>query len=245
MRVSDIIVRFLEKINVNLMFGLPGSQTCPLYDSLFDSSIRHVLVRHEQSAAYMADAYAKFTGNLGVCDGTGGPGATNLLTGVATAWVDNTPMLVLTGQQPLNHLNKGAFQEIDNVSLFSPMTKWSTMLINPEKAIETLKRAVRTALSGRPGPVHLNLPVDIQGRHVEFDDEEVLMGASQALSIFKPCGDPLAVDAALNILIESFKPVIISGGGVHYSSRACRELRDLAEYLNIPVATTFNGRGAF
>ncbi|MEM2151541.1 MAG: thiamine pyrophosphate-binding protein [Candidatus Bathyarchaeia archaeon] len=245
LKVSEVIVRFLEKIGVNLMFGLPGSQTCPLYDSLFSSSIRHVLVRHEQSAAYMADAYAKFTGNLGVCDGTGGPGATNLLTGVATAWTDSTPILVLTGQQPLSHLSKGAFQEIDHVLLFSPISKWSTMLVKPEKAVETLKRAVRIAVSGRPGPVHVNLPVDIQSQHVDYNEEEVSRAASHIFSTFKPCGDPLAIDAALNLLIESFRPVIVSGGGVHYSSRAHRELRELAECLNIPVATTFNGRGSF
>jgi len=245
LRVSDIIVKFLERASVNLMFGLPGSQTCPLYDSLFASSIRHVLVRHEQSAAYMADAYAKFTGKIGVCNGTGGPGATNLLTGVATAWTDSTPMLVLTGQQSLNHLGKGAFQEIDQVSLFSPITKWSTMLVKPEKTIETLKRAIRIAVSGRPGPVHLNLPSDIQCEHIEYDEVKVSREASCAFSIFKPCGDPLAIDSALNLLTESFRPVIISGGGVHYSSRAYKELRALAEHLNIPVATTFNGRGSF
>jgi len=245
LKVSDAIVRFLERINVDLMFGLPGSQTCPLYDSLFSSSIRHVLVRHEQSAAYMADAYAKFTGKLGVCDGTGGPGATNLLSGVATSWTDNIPVLVLTGQQPLLYLGRGAFQEIDHVSLFSPIAKWSTMIVKPEKTIETLKMAVRIAISGRPGPVHVNLPLDVQSQSIECSEEDLSREASWIFAVSKPCGDPAAIDMALKILVESFRPVIIAGGGVHYSSRAYKELRDLSETLSIPVATTFNGRGSF
>ncbi|MBS7654246.1 thiamine pyrophosphate-binding protein [Candidatus Bathyarchaeota archaeon] len=245
LKVSDLIIKFLEKLNVNFIFGIPGSQTCPLYDSLYSSSIRHILVRHEQSASYMADAYAKFTGKPGVCDGTGGPGATNLLTGVATAWTDSSPVIVFTGQQPMDYLGRGAFQELDHVALFSPITKWSTRLIKPDKAIETLREAFKTATWGRPGPAHIDLPYDVQNQPTEYSDEVLSKEASRILSPPKSCGDPKAIDLALGFLVKSSKPIIIAGGGVHYSSRACGELMNLAEYLEIPVAMTFNGRGSF
>lgn len=245
LKASDLVVKFLEAVGVNFIFGIPGSQICPLYDSLYSSSIRHILVRHEQSASYMADAYAKFTGKVGVCDGTGGPGATNLLTGVATAWTDSTPVIVFTGQQSLKHLGKGAFQEINHVAIFSSVTKWSTMLVKSERILEVLKEAYKTATWGRPGPVHIDLPLDIQNQYVEFNREEYSYEIMRVLSPSNPCGDLYAIDRALNFLIDSSQPVIIAGGGLHYSSRAFKELRELAEYLNIPVATTFNGRGSF
>ena len=245
MRVSDLIVKFLEIVNVNFVFGIPGSQICPLYDSLYSSSIRHILVRHEQSASYMADAYAKFTGKVGVCDGTGGPGATNLLTGIATAWTDSTPVIVFTGQQSLNYLGKGAFQEIDHVAIFSPITKWSTMLIKPERTLEILREAFKAATWGRPGPVHIDLPLDVQNKHVDFNEEKDFRRITDILSPPNSCGDSHAINRALKLLVESSRPVIIAGGGLHYSSRACKELKELAEYLDIPVATTFNGRGSF
>lgn len=244
LRVSDLIVKFLEAINVNFVFGIPGSQTCPFYDSLYSSSIRHVLVKHEQSASYMADAYAKLTGKIGVCDGTGGPGATNLLTGIATAWTDSTPVMVFTGQQPLNYLGKGAFQEINHVAIFSPITKWSTMLVKAERTLEILREALKAATWGRPGPVHLDLPLDVQNQYIDFD-ERLCREAVRLLHPPNPCGAPQAVDKALRLLINSFRPVIIAGGGLHYSSRACKELREFAECLDVPVATTFNGRGSF
>jgi acetolactate synthase-1/2/3 large subunit len=245
LKVSDLIIKFLEKLNVKFIYGIPGSQTCPLYDSLYSSSIRHILVRHEQSASYMSDAYAKFTGKPGVCDGTGGPGATNLLTGVATAWTDSSPVIVFTGQQPTNYLGKGAFQELNHVALFSPITKLSTRLIKPEKTIETLKEVFRVATWGRPGPAHIDLPYDVQNQIVEYGDEALSKESLQVLSPPKSCGDPKSIDLALSLLVKASKPIIIAGGGVHYSSRAHSELKDLAEYLEIPVATTFNGRGSF
>ena len=245
MRVSDLIVKFLEIVNVNFVFGIPSSQICPLYDSLYSSSIRHILVRHEQSASYMADAYAKFTGKVGVCDGTGGPGATNLLTGIATAWTDSTPVMVFTGQQSLNYLGKGAFQEIDHVAIFSPITKWSTMLIKPERTLEILREAFKAATWGRPGPVHIDLPLDVQNKHVDFNEEKDFRRITDILSPPNSCGDSHAINRALKLLVESSRPVIIAGGGLHYSSRACKELKELAECLDIPVATTFNGRGSF
>jgi len=243
--VAEGIVRALEKLNVKMVFGIPGFQTCPLYDAIFSSSIRHILVRHEEMAAYMADAYAKFTGELGVCDGTGGPGATNLLTGIATSWTDNIPVLAFTGQQPMSEIGKGAFQELDQVSIFKPITKWSTRLVDARRALETIKEAYKVATWGRPGPVHINLPVDVQTHNLTDEDELLIEKWPFNLSPPRPSGDPSAVREAVRLLASSSRPLIISGGGVHYSGRAWKALRELAEHLWIPVATTFNGRGSF
>jgi len=245
LKVAEGIVKALEKLGVQIIFGIPGSQTCPLYDALYSSSIRHVLVRHEQMASYMADAYAKFTGKLGVCDGTGGPGATNLLTGIATAWTDSSPLLAFTGQQPLNQIGRGAFQELDHVSIFKPVTKWSTQLVKAERTIETVKEAYRIATWGKPGPVHLNLPLDVQVQDLTDKEAQILEKWPFDLSPPRPSGDINAIKEATKLLVSSSRPLIISGGGVHYSGRAWKPLRALAELLEIPVATTFNGRGSF
>ena len=245
LKVAEGIVKTLEKLGVQIIFGIPGSQTCPFYDALYSSSIRHVLVRHEQMASYMADAYAKFTGKPGVCDGTGGPGATNLLTGIATSWTDSVPILAFTGQQPLDQIGKGAFQELDLVSIFKPVTKWSTQLVKAERTAETIKEAYRVATWGKPGPVHVNLPVDVQLQNLTAKTAALLDKWLYDLSPPRPSGDPDAIRKASKILAFSSRPIIISGGGVHYSGRAWKALRALAESLEIPVATTFNGRGSF
>jgi len=245
LKVAEGVVRTLEKLGTHIIFGIPGSQTSPFYDALYSSSIRHVLVRHEQMAAYMADAYAKFTGKPGICDGTGGPGATNLLTGVATSWTDNIPVLAFTGQQPLSQIGRGAFQELDHVSIFKPVTKWSTQLVRAERTVEIVKEAYRIATWGKPGPVHINLPLDVQVQNLTVDEIQLLEKWPFDLSPPRPIGDPDVIKEAMKLLISSNRPLIISGGGVHYSGRAWKPLRALAELLEIPVATTFNGRGSF
>ncbi|MDH5440707.1 MAG: thiamine pyrophosphate-binding protein [Candidatus Bathyarchaeota archaeon] len=240
------IVNTLESLGVRLIFGLPGSQTCPLYDALYSSRIRHVLVRHEQAAAYMADAYAKFTGEAGVCDGTGGPGATNLLTGIATAWTDSTPVLAFTGQQSLKHLGKGAFQELDHVALFSPITKWSKSLVRADRASEIVREAYKIATWGKPGPVHIDVPVDVQTQVLSHEALERLEEQSTLRPAPKPSGEPASIKVAATLLAHSSRPLIIAGGGVHYSGEgAWKQLKALAEYLQLPVVTTFNGRGSF
>ncbi len=244
-RIANGAVETLEKLGIETIFGIPGSQTGPFYDALYSSSIRHVLVRHEQSASYMADAYAKFTGRIGVCDGTGGPGATNLLTGVATARTDNSPIMVFTGQQAAQNIGKGAFQELDHESLFRPVTKWSRCLLKNESIVETLRKGYELAMSGRPGPVHIDLPVDLQTEVLNHEDERALGQKTFMLSPTVPAAKREYIRDAAELLVNSSRPLIISGGGVHYTGRAWRELRDFAEYTEIPVCTTFNGRGSF
>jgi acetolactate synthase-1/2/3 large subunit len=243
---AEAIVKTLEGLGVKLIFGLPGSQTCPLYDALYSSRVRHVLVRQEQAGAYMADAYAKFTGEPGVCDGTGGPGATNLLTGIATSWTDSIPVLAFTGQQSLKHLGKGAFQELDHVALFRPVTKWSKQLLKAERAAETVKEAYKIATWGRPGPVHLDVPLDVQTQVISGGNERKLEEQPIVPAAPRYKGEPASIKEAAGLLIKSFRPVIIAGGGVHYSGEgAWKQLKALAEHVQVPVVTTFNGRGSF
>jgi len=238
--VAEAIVRTLEAAGVKLIFGLPGSQTCPIYDAIYASKIKHVLTRHEEAAAYMADAYAKITGQHGICDGTGGPGATNLITGIATAWTDRTPVVAFTGQQPQPQLGKGAFQELDHAAVFKPIVKWSVMLTKPERAVEVTRKALRMALTGRPGPVHLNIPVDVQRELVEFETEPL----QKMLTGKVAAGRRDVVRKAATHLVKAERPVIVAGGGAHYSGLgACKEVLALAEYIGAPVITTFNGRG--
>lgn len=243
-KVAEIVVKTLEKLSVDFIYGIPGSQTCPFYDALYSSTIRHILVRHEQSAAYMADAYAKITGRPGVCDGTGGPGATNLVTGVATSWTDRIPVIVFTGQQPLNELGRGAFQELDHNAIFASITKMSIRLSSSMDIYSTIREAYRLSVEGRPGPVHIDMPFDVQISDLPVGDVEFRCMGSPYIG--KPIIDMEAVRRAILLLASSYRPLIIAGGGVHYSGLgAWVEVKALAEYMAIPVATTFNGRGSF
>ncbi|MEM2640064.1 MAG: thiamine pyrophosphate-binding protein [Candidatus Bathyarchaeia archaeon] len=242
MKIVEAIVKTLEKLGVEYIFGIPGSQTCPFYDALYSSSIKHILVRHEQSAAYMADAYAKITGRPGVCDGTGGPGATNLITGVATSWTDRTPVIVFTGQQPLSELGRGAFQELDHNAIFAPITKISIRISNSMSITYIIREAYRISVEGRPGPVHIDMPLDVQVADLLVEDIDL----QPPPHISESKIDIEAVRKATSLLASSNRPLIIAGGGIHYSGiGAWIEVKALAEYMAIPVATTFNGRGSF
>ncbi|MEM1559079.1 MAG: thiamine pyrophosphate-binding protein, partial [Candidatus Bathyarchaeia archaeon] len=235
MKIVEAIVKTLEKLGVEYIFGIPGSQTCPFYDALYSSSIKHILVRHEQSAAYMADAYAKITGRPGVCDGTGGPGATNLITGVATSWTDRTPVIVFTGQQPLSELGRGAFQELDHNAIFAPITKISIRISNSMSITYIIREAYRISVEGRPGPVHIDMPLDVQVADLLVEDIDL----QPPPHISESKIDIEAVRKATSLLASSNRPLIIAGGGIHYSGiGAWIEVKALAEYMAIPVATT-------
>ena len=231
----------LEKEGVKEVFGLPGGANLPMYDELYKSNIRHILVRHEQSAAHMADGFGRVSRKPGVCFATSGPGATNLLTGIATAQADSAPMVAVTGQVPVKMIGKDAFQESDIIGMANPAVKYSYQPRTPEEIPEIVKKGFYIAETGRPGPVLLDIPKDVQQNEGKFTfpDEVRISG-------FHPWTDPdiPSIEKAIQLLLTSEKPIILAGGGVIISS-AFAELQSIAEMLMIPVVTTFKGKGAF
>ncbi|MCQ5375434.1 MAG: biosynthetic-type acetolactate synthase large subunit [Methanomassiliicoccales archaeon] len=237
MRGSKAVLELLERHGVEVMFGLPGGTTIPLYDDLLDSKIRHVLVRHEQCAAHMADGYARATGRPGVCTSTSGPGVTNLMTGVATAFVDSSPMLVITGQVATHLIGNDAFQEADSFSLMMPITKHNFRVLDPKDIPEAIKRGFKIATTGRYGPVHVDLPVDVM--RAEVPDELL----EKEFHVAKPMEDLSDLPEALKMLREAERPLLLVGGGVIWAN-ASREVLQLAESLMAPIVTTIMGKGA-
>lgn len=241
--VATLIVKYLKSEGVEFVFGLPGAQTCDLYDALYDSGIKNILVRHEQCAAYMADAYAKLTGKPGVCLATTGPGTTNLVTGIYLSFTDSIPTVFITGQNAINVLDKGWMQECDHLSLLRPITKWNTILIDPSRVNETFHKVFRVALEGRPGPVHIDIPVNVLKAEAGSQTQE--LNAKQYRPQGKPYGDPALLKKAAQLLLKAKRPVMLLGGGTIYTTTpATEEIIELAELLAIPVAMTFNGFGA-
>lgn len=240
--VAQRIVEMLERAGVRRIFGLPGTQVAAIYDALRSSSITHVLVRHEQAAAFMADAHARVTGSPGVCLATVGPGAMNLVTGLMTSFIDSIPVVALTGQQPARTFGRGAQTEVDHRPTFASLTKWQTMLLVPDRVTDTVARALRTATSGRPGPVHLDLPADVLQASVEVGDVDLARWRPQGAA----CGDPSAIERAADLLVRAERPLMMAGGGCHYTADPpTHTLVALAEALAMPVATSLNGLGSF
>jgi len=237
---SRALIKALEREGVDVVFGIPGGAIMPVYDELLNSGLRHVLARHEQSAAHMADGYARASGRVGVCMATSGPGATNLLTGVATAYLDSTPLVAITGQVPTHMMGRDAFQEIDAVGIYTHVTKYSFQPQRPEEIPWTVRAAFFLASTGRTGPVHIDLPKDVQTGEAEmaFPDAVEIRGYRPRLP-----PDPAAVARALDMLLESERPIILAGGGV-IKSGAHDYLLQLAESALIPVASTLMGKGA-
>lgn len=243
--VVSLLLDYLEQHGVGHLFGIPGGPIMPLYEALYDRGrITPVLAKHEAGAAFMADGYARASGNIGVCCTTTGPGATNALTGLAVSYVDQVPVLLVTPQVPTHQFGMGAFQEsgpegIDLVSLFGSVTKWSTMIHHPDRAAATVRAALRTMRSGRRGPVHLNIPLDFIGRLTvaeEMLSPERWRGRAQTF-------DRVAVREAAALLAGARAPVILAGHGVN-GARGWGALRALAERAGAPVATTFKAKGA-
>lgn len=241
MKGAEALMRSLEKEGVDFVFGLPGGANLPIYDALVDAKIRHILVRHEQSAAHMADGYARIKRKAGVCFATSGPGATNLITGIATAYADSSPMVAVTGQVPLEMIGKDAFQETDIIGIANPCTKYT---FQPRKAMEipeTIKKGFYIAESGRPGPVLIDIPKDVQqdSQDIEFPDLIKVRGYNPTIEC-----DLSTIGKAAELLMAAERPIIMSGGGVNLSG-AFPELEVLAELLLTPVVTTFKGKGSF
>jgi acetolactate synthase-1/2/3 large subunit len=238
---AKALITSLEKEGVDIVFGLPGGANLPIYDELVDANFRHILVRHEQAAAHMADGYARIKRKAGVCMATSGPGATNLITGIATAHADSIPMVAITGQVPVAMIGKDAFQETDIIGIANPCTKYA---FQPRKAIEipeVIKKAFYITESGRPGPVLVDIPKDVQQEKAEIEFPDLIKVRG-----YKPAFDPdlSQIEKAMALIMKAEKPIIMAGGGVILSG-AFHELQALAEILMCPVVTTFKGKGAF
>ncbi|MFP3222105.1 MAG: biosynthetic-type acetolactate synthase large subunit [Nitrososphaeria archaeon] len=237
---AQALVKALEEEKVEVIFGIPGGATLPFYDALKDSNIKHVLARHEQSAAHMADGYARASGKVGVCTATSGPGATNLLTGVATAYLDSSPVVALTGQVAKSYIGKDAFQEIDTVGIYSPIVKYAFQPLSASEIPFDIKAAFYISSTGRQGPVLVDLPKDVQTEtaEIEFPEKIEIKGYRPYI---KP--DPEALREAAKMIIQAQKPVILVGGGA-VKSEVGPLVLELAETFMIPIASTLMGKGA-
>lgn len=236
MRASDLLVRCLEQEGVEYIFGLPGEETLHLLDSLSRSSIKLVLTRHEQGAAFMANVYGRLTGKAGVCFATLGPGATNLLTGVGDAFLDRSPLVAITGQAALSRVHKDAHQYVDVVEIFRPVTKWNARIERPENIPEMVRKAFRTAEMEKPGATHLELPEDVAAAEVDVAPLTVT-----PLEYPRPSFAALQQAAAL--IRNARYPMLLAGNGV-MRRHAAEQLTRLAHRLGVPVVHTFMGIGA-
>lgn len=238
---AEIIVKALEAEGVEVVFGYPGGAVLPLYDKLYDSSIRHILVRHEQGAAHAADGYARATGKPGVCIATSGPGATNLVTGIANAYMDSIPIIALTGQVAVSAIGRDSFQEADITGITLPIVKHSYLVKDVRQLAPAIRSAFHIATTGRPGPVLIDLPKDVTLAQAEFEYPPQISFRGYRLP---EKYSATQIYQAAKAIGESRRPVIYAGGGV-VSSGAARELLELAEKAQIPVTTTLLGKGAF
>lgn len=235
------LIKSLEAEGVDTIFGYPGGQILPVYDELYDSSIRHILVRHEQAAAHAADGFARATGRVGVCLATSGPGATNLVTGIATAYMDSVPMVAITGQVPTRLIGNDAFQEADITGITIPITKHNYLIKNGKDLPLTIKEAFHVASTGRPGPVLVDIPKDIQADMMEFEYPK-----EAKLTSYKPTysGHPLQIKKACELIEKAERPVLYVGGGAIIAG-AHDEVKQLAEAIMAPVTTTLMGKEVF
>lgn len=242
---AEALIKGLEQENVDVMFGLPGGCILPAYDPLIKSSIRHILVRHEQGAGHMAEGYAHVTGRPGVAMVTSGPAATNLVTPLCDAFMDSIPMVAITGQVPTSAIGTDAFQECDTVGITRSITKHNELVMSADDLPLAIRQAFHIATTGRPGPVLIDVPKDVLQNmmtwHWPTDDEVI-----DSLPGYKPTtkGHPRMIKEAAKLILESKQPILYVGGGV-LKARAADALRELAELTQIPVVTTLMARGAF
>ncbi len=234
MKGTKALVKMLEGKGVETMFGYPGGSVIPIFDELYDANLRHILVRHEQCAAHMADGYARASGRPGVCIATSGPGATNLVTGVATAYADSIPMIALTGQVGVGSIGLGAFQEVDAYSLLMPISKHNFRVLDIKRLPHAITEAWEICQTGRPGPVHVDLPVDQMNSEI---DEELL---DHPYYSKPPAEDLTGLDEAIQYIRQAKRPLILCGGG---AIDASEEVMALSRALNAPVDVTLMGMG--
>src|SRR3974377_2138272 len=239
---AQILWECLEREGVEHVFGYPGGAILPAYDALKNSRVHHVLVRHEQGATHMADGYARASGKVGVAVATSGPGATNMVTGIATAMLDSSPIVCITGQVGSKLIGSDAFQETDITGITLPITKHNYLVTHADELARTLREAFYVAGCGRPGPVLVDITKDAQQSSCEFDWE----AAKPQLPGYRPDLSPAAKEYAhaLELIHNAKRPLILAGHGILVSG-AMREVRELAERAGIPVALTLLGLGAF
>jgi acetolactate synthase-1/2/3 large subunit len=238
---SKILLECLQREGVDTVFGYPGGTVINIYDDLMDSPIKHILTRHEQAAVHAADGYARATGKVGVAIATSGPGATNTITGIATAYMDSIPLVIITGQVPTPLIGNDAFQEADIIGITRPITKHNYLVKDVKDLAIIVKKAFYIARTGRPGPVLIDLPKDVQIATTKFEYPE-----SVELRGYKPTysGNVRMVDKAATMILAAKKPVIYVGGGASLTD-AHAELKQLAETIQAPVTTTLMGMASF
>jgi len=238
MTAMEAAVHVLKSEGVDLVFGVPGAAILPLYDALRGSTIRHVLVRHEEGGTHAAEGYSRaYPGKIGVNLGTSGPAGTNMVTGLYSAIADSVPILCITGQAPRAKLHKEDFQAVDIAAITAPVTKWSITVMEGAQVPYVFRKAFQLMRSGRPGPVHIDLPIDVQKEIINYDPE-----ADEALAIEKPAPSRKAIARALDLLIAAERPVLIAGGGI-IKAEASAQLVELAEITQTPVIPTLMGWG--
>jgi acetolactate synthase I/II/III large subunit len=239
LRGAEILIKVLKQEGIHTIFGYPGGVLLDIYDELFKGEIHHILVRHEQGAVHAADGYARASGKVGVALVTSGPGASNTVTGIANAYLDSIPIVVLTGQVPTHLIGTDAFQEVDIVGITRPCTKHNFLIKRVEELAKTIHEAFHIARSGRPGPVLIDLPKDVMAAVTEY--ESVAPGKSEEA---RPRAASKKAFYIMDLIAESSKPMILSGGGVILGG-ASQELRQLAWRTKMPVSSTLMGLGAF
>jgi acetolactate synthase-1/2/3 large subunit len=234
-------VEALEKEKVEYIFGMPGGANLPFYDALWDSKIKHVLVRHEQLGAHMADAYGRVSRKAGVCSATSGPGATNLVTGIATAFADSSPVVAITGQVAKSMTGKSGFQETDVVGVLTPVTKYTLQPLSAAEIPSAVKKSFYIAQTGRPGPVLLDIPKDVQQEEAEitFPDSIEIRGYRPSVPV-----DYQDIERAADMLVKADRPLLFGGGGIRIAD-ASLQFKAIAELLVAPVITTLQGKGTF
>ena len=237
MKASDLFLRCLEAEGVEYIFGVPGEENADVMISLLDSPIRFITCHHEQGAAFMADLYGRMTGKPGVCLGTLGPGATNLVTGVANANMDRSPVVALTGQGALTRLHKESHQAMDVVGMFRPITKWATSVYDERTIPEVVRKAFKIAAGEKPGATHVELPEDVAKN--EVDDEAIV----PPMKVRRPIPDEKGLRAAVDLLLDAEQPILLIGNGC-VRTRVTKQLSRLMQQTGVYAATTFMAKGA-
>ena len=235
-KAAELVVRCLENEDARFAFGIPGEENLDLMDAFHDASVRFVLTRHEEAAAFMADVHGRLSGHAGVCLSTLGPGATNLVTGVADAFLDRAPLVALTAQEPLSQVHKESHQYADVVRLLAPVTKWNARVEDPDAVPEILRKAFKIAQAEKPGSTHVELPVDVAEANTKA--KPIPWEPTR-----RPSPDRMSLEKAAKLVAKARRPMILAGNGV-IRGRASDALKAFAEQLHIPVATTPMGKGA-